>query len=266
MSEIAEIGIFGGSGFYAFAEDGIREIKVDTPYGAPSDKIALATVAGRSVAFLARHGRSHSLPPHQVPYRANLWAFKELGVTRVIAPCAVGSLQANIHPGEFVIPDQFVDRTSGRACTYYDGPVATHVSMADPYCPQLREAAFNATVAEDVRGHPSGTCVVVEGPRFSTRAESRWFTQVGWDIINMTQYPEAVLARELSMCYVCIALVTDYDAGAPAGRGAVQAVDVGHILRENTAKVKKVIHRMVEGLASERSCGCSKALDHARLE
>lgn len=266
MSDTAEIGIFGGSGFYSFADGPIREVTVDTPYGAPSDAIALTTVLGRSVAFLPRHGRGHTLPPHKIPYRANLWAFHQLGVTRVLAPSAVGSLQASILPGDFVIADQFIDRTSGRADTFYDGPVATHVSTAEPYCPHLRHAAYEATVAENVRAHRAGTCVVIQGPRFSTRAESRWFTTMGWDIVNMTQYPEAALARELAMCYVNIALVTDFDAGVVADQGPVQVVDVIEVLKQNTENVKRVLHRILQDLPVERTCTCSGALDYAKLE
>ena len=213
MQHTAEIGIFGGSGFYDFAEGEVEEIKVDTPYGPPSDKIALMTVAGRRVAFLPRHGRTHSLPPHKVPYKANLWAFQSLGVTRVLSPSAVGSLQAHIAPGDFVINDQFVDRTTGRADTFYDGPLVTHISSAEPYCPQLRALAVAAARQNAISVHETGTSVVIQGPRFSSKAESRWFTQMGWDIVTMTQYPEVILARELALCYVTISLVTDYDAG-----------------------------------------------------
>jgi 5'-methylthioadenosine phosphorylase len=262
----AEIGIFGGSGFYEFAEGAVSEITVETPYGPPSDAIALATVAGHRVAFLPRHGKAHSLPPHKIPYRANLWALQSLGVTRVLAPSAVGSLQAHIAPGHFVISDQFVDRTSGRADTYYDGPVTTHVSSADPYCPQLRDLAIKATKVHRITVHESGTCVVVQGPRFSTRAESRWFTQMGWDTVNMTQYPEAILARELALCYVNIALVTDYDAGVVVPSDAVQVHDVLAVLHQNNANVRRVIQTLLEQLPPTRDCPCADALKYARME
>jgi 5'-methylthioadenosine phosphorylase len=266
MDNTAEIGIFGGSGFYEFADAAIREVRITTPYGSPSDVVALTTVAGRSVAFLPRHGRKHELPPHKIPYRANLWAFKELGVTRVIAPSAVGSLQAHIQPGEFVISDQFVDRTSGRSDTFHDGPVATHVSTADPYCPQLRHVACDATASEGIPVHTAGTCVVIQGPRFSTKAESRWFTQMGWEVVNMTQYPEAALARELAMCYVNISLVTDFDAGVLSEHAPVEAADVVAILGQNTENVKRVLRRMLEQMPTERTCACADALKYARLE
>jgi len=266
MGEQAEIGIFGGSGFYSFAEGAIKEIKVETPYGPPSDTIALATVAGRRVAFLPRHGRTHSLPPHKIPYRANLWAFKELGIQRVIAPNAVGSLQAHIRPGDFVIADQFVDRTSGRDDTYYDGPFATHVSTADPYCAELRTQAGDIAEKLTIPVHREGTCVVIQGPRFSTKAESRLYTQMGWHVINMTQYPEAALARELAMCYVNISLVTDFDAGIVSEHGPVQAVDVAQVLKQNTENVKRVIFEMIETMPSGRTCDCADALKYARLD
>ena len=262
----ADIGVFGGSGFYEFAEGAVEEINVETPYGPPSDVIVLATVAGQRVAFLPRHGKTHSLPPHKIPSRANLWALHSLGVTRLLAPSAVGSLQAHIQPGHFVITDQFIDRTRGRADTFYDGPMTTHVSAAEPYCPQLRALAIQATEAHGIPVHPSGTCVVIQGPRFSTKAESRWFTRMGWDVVNMTQYPEAILARELAMCYVNIALVTDYDAGVVAPADAVQVRDVLTVLRQNNDNVKKVLHTLLAQMPFARDCPCANALEHARLE
>ena len=262
----ADIGIFGGSGFYEFVEGEVTEIKVETPYGPPSDTVALATVAGHQVAFLPRHGRAHSLPPHKIPYRANLWALHSLGVTRILAPSAVGSLQKHIEPGHFVVSDQFVDRTSGRADTFYDGPITTHVSSAEPYCPQLRALAIEATRTHGVPVHESGTCVVIQGPRFSTKGESRWFTQMGWDVVNMTQYPEAILARELALCYVNIALVTDYDAGVVAPADAVQTRDVLAVLHQNNDRVRAVLGTMLERMPPARDCPCPDALKYARLE
>ena len=266
MKQTAEIGIFGGSGFYEFAEGSVEEIKVDTPYGPPSDKIALMTVAGRRVAFLPRHGKSHSLPPHKVPYRANLWALKSLGVSRVLAPSAVGSLQAHIAPGDFVIVDQFIDRTSGRADTFYDGPVVTHVSSADVYCPQLRSLAIDAVRSNGVTVHEAGTSVVIQGPRFSSRAESVWFTRMGWDVVTMTQYPEVILARELSLCYLTIGLVTDYDAGTVVEAAAVEAHNVLEVLAKNTANVKNVLRTLLSQLPEGRTCPCADSLKYARME
>lgn len=267
MDKRADIGVFGGSGFYAFL-DKVEEVKVETPYGAPSDRLAIAEVAGRRVAFLPRHGREHSLPPHKIPYRANLWAMKSLGVTRIIAPTAAGSLQPDVHPGDFVVVDQFVDRTSGRQDTYYDGPVVTHISTAEPYCPELRALATQVGEAQGVRMHRAGTVVVIQGPRFSTGAESRWFSQMGWHVVNMTQYPECVLARELEMCYVNISLITDYDAGLQ-GLPGIEAVTVDQMLavfRRNNERVKELILGMVAAMPAGRSCGCGHALATARIE
>lgn len=262
----AEIGIFGGSGFYSFAESEVEEVWVDTPYGAPSDKVALCRVAGRKVAFLPRHGRDHHIPPHAINYRANLWALRELGVTRVIAPSAVGSLNADIHPGMFVVNDQFVDRTSGRKDTFYDGPVVTHISSAEPYCPVLRSVAIESIRACGIPHRETGTAVIIQGPRFSSKAESRWFTAMGWDVVTMTQYPEVILARELAMCYVTVSLVTDYDAGVVGGGGEhVEAHDVLAVLKKNSENVKRVLGAMLATIPVDRACGCAAALAAARM-
>ena len=196
MADTAEIGVFGGSGFYSLLDD-VREIKVDTPYGAPSDSIFLADVAGRRVAFLPRHGRRHTIPPHRINYRANVWAMKSLGVKAAISPCAAGSLQLQVKPGDFVVCDQFVDRTSGRADTFFDGPIVTHLSSAETYDPVLRRLAIETIRDHGIEVHERGTVVVIQGPRFSTKSESKWFSDAGWEVINMTQYPEAWLCREL---------------------------------------------------------------------
>jgi 5'-methylthioadenosine phosphorylase len=262
----AEIGVFGGSGFYSLM-DSFEEIKVETPYGPPSDKIAIGTVAGKKVAFLPRHGKSHQFPPHAIPYRANVYAMKLLGVTRIIGPNAVGSLQAHIKPGDFVVCDQFVDRTSGRKDTFYDGPITTHISTAEPYCPTLRQLAVEIAREQGVTVHDGGTCVVIQGPRFSTRAESLWFTKMGWSVVNMTQYPECVLALEQEMCYVNIALVTDYDVGIVAEGGAepVSAAEIINVLNANNERVKKVIFEMIKRMPDVRDCPCASALKYARL-
>jgi len=207
-----EIGVFGGSGFTSLL-DGASEYVLDTPYGSPSAPITVGEIGGRTVAFLPRHGMQHELPPHMINYRANLWAMKELGVQRIIGPNACGSLQAHVKPGDFVICDQFVDRTWGRKDTFYDGPVTTHVSSADPYCPTMRAVAVTEARKLDIPVHERGTVVVIQGPRFSTRSESRWFASQGWEVINMTQYPECYLARELEICYCNISLITDHDVG-----------------------------------------------------
>lgn len=252
MTPRAEIGIFGGSGFYSLLSD-VREVKVDTPYGAPSDAVMLATVAGRAVAFLPRHGRHHTLPPHKVNYRANVWAMRALGAQAVISPCAAGSLQKDVEPGSFVVCDQFVDRTSGRSDTFFDGPIVTHISPAETYSPALRKIAVDAIRANNIPCHDSGTVVVIQGPRFSTKAESRWFTEMGWQVINMTQYPEAYLCRELGMAVVNISLITDYDSGVVSGTDAVTAHDVLEVFQTNAARIKKVVLDMVEQMPADLS-------------
>ena len=244
VADLAEIGVFGGSGFYSLLED-VQEAKVDTPYGAPSDSFFLATVAGRRVAFLPRHGRRHTIPPHKVNYRANVWAMRSLGVKAVISPCAAGSLQKHVEPGHFVVSDQFVDRTTGRADTFFDGPIVSHVSSAEIYHPVLRRIALDAIRAHDIPVHDGGTVVVIQGPRFSTKAESRWFSDAGWEVINMTQYPEAYLCRELGMAVVNIALITDYDAGVLEGTEAVTAHDVLAVFEQNAERIRKVVLDMI---------------------
>jgi len=262
----ADIGVFGGSGFYSLLDD-VREVKVETPYGAPSDLIALGTVGNKQVAFLPRHGKKHQFPPHMIPCRANIWAMKSLGVSRIIAPCAVGSLQTHVKPGDFVVCDQFVDRTRGRIDTFYDGPATTHISTADPFCPELRRLAVDIIKKRGITVHERGTTVVIQGPRFSTKAESKWFTSMGWEIVGMTQYPECVVALEQAMCYVSIALVTDYDAGL-VGEGVVEPVkadEVGRVLLANNERVRGVILDMIERTPPDRDCPCAHILDHARL-
>lgn len=262
----AEIGVFGGSGFYKLG-DRIDEVEVETPFGPPSDKVALTTVAGRKLAFLARHGRDHSIPPHMISYAANVWAMKNLGVEWIISPGASGSLQPEIKRGEFVICDQFIDRTKGRRDTFYDGPVVTHISSADAYCPELRRLVADVAEERGITVHRAGTAVVINGPRFSSRAESEWFTKMGWHVVNMTQYPEVVLARELELCYCAISLVTDYDVGLVA-RGLVEPVSIEEILllvKQNTDRVRQLIFELVKRIPSERDCSCATALKDARV-
>ncbi|MGE4284059.1 MAG: S-methyl-5'-thioadenosine phosphorylase [Clostridia bacterium] len=247
MNKQADIGVFGGSGFYSFLQD-VEEIELDTPYGKPSDKIALATIGNKRVAFIPRHGKAHQYPPHLVPYRANLYAMKMLGVKKIISPNACGSLQPHVKPGDFVICDQFVDRTTGRKDTFFDGPEVKHISPADPYDSALRELAIKTARELDIPVHETGTVVVIQGPRFSTRAESRWFNKMGWEVINMTQYPEAYLALELEIPYVNISLITDYDAGLE-GRDDIKPVTHEAVLKvfnDNVENVKKLIYTMIE--------------------
>jgi len=262
----AEIGVFGGSGFYSFLE-ATDSLTVETPYGLPSAKITISKIGRRNVAFLPRHGVKHEYPPQSVPYRANLFAYKELGVERIIGPCAVGSLRPGVKPGDLVFCDQFVNFTSGRRDTFYDGPETTHISSADPYCPEMRKVGLRAARRLGLKFHSRGTVVVIQGPRFSTRAESSFFRKQGWDVINMTQYPEVVLARELEMCYMNISLVTDYDAGLE-GDPSVRPVSHEEVIRvfnENMKKLRELIVEIVNTLPEKRGCGCGRALEHARL-
>jgi len=262
----AEIGIFGGSGFYELLEEA-EEVTLQTPYGPPSAPITLGEVGGRRVAFLPRHGRRHEIPPHRINYRANIAAMEQLGVRRILGPCAAGSLQPHIRPGDFVICDQYVDRTRGRSDTFYDGPQTTHLSMADPYCPTLRQVVLQVGRRLDLPLHDRGTVVVIQGPRFSTRAESRWFRAQGWEVVNMTQYPECALAREREICYVNISLITDYDVGVEGDPGVtpVTAAEVVRIFRENLARLRELILQVVPAIPQERTCVCASALQQARV-
>ena len=256
---VADVGVIGGSGLYELLPEVVEHV-VDTPYGPPSDPVMVGAVpGGRRVAFLPRHGRDHRHPPHRIPYRANLWALRSLGVRQVLAPCAVGSLRPELGPGTFVLPDQLVDRTSGRAQTYYDDG-AVHVSFADPYCPVGRRRGAGAAVAADLPLADGGTMVVVEGPRFSTRAESRWFAAQDWSVVNMTGHPEAVLARELALCYTPIALVTDLDAGIETGAGVSQE-EVFATFAANTERLRALLLRVAAELPADRGCACPHALD-----
>lgn len=259
----AEIGVFGGSGFYAFLDD-VVEVPVHTPYGAPSAPVAVGTVGDRRVAFLPRHGIHHERPPHAVDFRANVWALHALGVSRVIGPCAAGSLRPGLAPGELVVLDQLVDRTNGRSPdTFFDGGVVGHVSFADPYCAELGPLAVAAARSEGLTVHDGGTVVVVPGPRFSTRAESAYYRAQGWDVINMTQYPEAYLCRELGLCYCGIALVTDVD-NAPDAE-AVTMDEVFAVLRANVDHTRSLLFSLIPSLPMDRSCGCASALDQGPL-
>jgi len=257
----AEIGVIGGTGVYdpEILED-IEEKKVYTPFGAPSDSIIIGKYDGRGIAFLPRHGSNHHLPPHKINYRANIWALRELGVEQIIASSAVGSLRMDYKPGEFVITDQFIDRTRKRIDTFYEGGQVCHISSADPICPRLHD--FMAEYAEDMglTVHPKGTYVCIEGPRFSTRAESKLFRQWDCDIIGMTLYPECILAREAEICYVSVAMVTDYDVWAEEPVSAQEVVDT---MNKNTENFKKLIMGALQEIPEERSCNCSEALKNA---
>ncbi|CAM3793599.1 S-methyl-5'-thioadenosine phosphorylase [Smaragdicoccus niigatensis] len=258
LSLTPRLAVIGGSGFYDFFGDDAQSIEVETPYGAPSAPITVGTVAGRAVAFVPRHGRNHEYAPHTLPYRANMWALRSLGVRRVLAPCAVGSLTPTLGPGSFVVPDQVVDRTAGRVQTYFDGG-AIHVPFADPYCADLRK-----TVAAQPGIIDGGTMVVVEGPRFSSRAESQWFAAQGWTLVNMTGHPEAVLARELELCYAPIALVTDLDAGLAEGEG-VSAAEVFAEFKRNLGPFKDLVRTAIENISGEDTCAECRVHDGVTL-
>jgi 5'-methylthioadenosine phosphorylase len=259
----AEVGVFGGSGFYSFLPD-VEEVEVDTPYGKPSAAVAIGDVGGKRVAFLPRHGRAHELPPAQINYRANVWALKELGVRRIIGPNASGALKADLELGEFVVCDQFVDRTHGRADTFYEGPQTTHVSAADPYCADLRRILVETARELDIPVRDGGTVVVVQGPRFSTRAESKWFQDAGWDVINMTAYPEGYLARELELCYANISMVTDHDVGV-AGAAPVSHHQVIDVFNRNNEKLRDLLFAAIPKIGPQPKDACATALEGARI-
>lgn len=262
----ADIGVFGGSGFYALL-DNVREVEIETPYGPPSDSVFLASLDGKRVAFLPRHGRRHTIPPHAINYRANVWAMKKLGVRFLISPCAAGSLQRHVEPEHFVVCDQYVDRTRNRRDTFYDGPDVYHVSSADPYCPHLRRLAIDVIREQGITVHEAGTVVVIQGPRFSTKAESKWFTSAGWEVISMTQYPEAYLALEQNIAVVNIALITDYDSGLVAdGEVApVTQAEVFGVFLKNAARIKTVVTELIRRIPLDLDSPCHHALDHAKV-
>ncbi len=263
MTGRAEIGIFGGSGFYSFL-DVLEEVEIESPYGRPSAPLTIGEVAGRRVAFLPRHGRGHELPPARINYRANLWAMKEAGVRRIVGPCASGALRADLRLGEFVVCDQFVDRTWGRADTFYEGEPVTHVSAADPYCPELRRLLVETARELEIPVRDGGTVVVVQGPRFSTRAESRWFQDAGWDMINMTAYPEGYLARELELCYANISMVTDHDVGVE-GTPPVTHEAVLEVFQQNNERLRELLFAVIPKIGAQPDDACANALEGARV-
>lgn len=266
MTDQATLAVIGGSGLYTLFDDAASTVSVDvdTPYGPPSEPPVIASIAGRPVAFLPRHGRDHRFPPHRVPYRANLWALRALGVRQVLAPSAVGSLRPDLGPGRLVVPDQVVDRTRSRVGTFYDDG-AVHVGFADPYCPVGRAAVLTAATphlpAPAVDG---GTLVVIEGPRFSSRAESQWHAAQGWSVVGMTGAPEAALARELGLCYTAACLVTDADAGTEPEE-AVTHQAVLEVFARSVSLVSATVHDALASLPDERACPCARALDGLTL-
>ncbi len=257
----ARIGIIGGTGVYDPKMFELKEtVRPFTPYGPPSDDIQIGTMEGVDVAFLPRHGKGHVYPPHKVNYKANIWALKDVGVDRIISPCAVGSLQEEFEPGEIVIVDQFIDMTKNRAYSFYDGPKTVHISMADPFCPEMRSIFVKEAKRKKVPVHDKGTYVCIEGPRFSTRAESQMYRAFA-DIIGMTLVPECQLAREMEMCYCSLAMITDYDVWAD------HPVDTATILRtmaENVDKIRTLIEVALPKIpAVRKKCPCPDSLKAA---
>ena len=261
-----QFGVIGGSGFYRFLDAAV-EHEVSTPYGPPSAPVTIGSVQAdsgpRAVAFLPRHGHRHEVPPHRVNFRANLWALRSVGVRQVIGPCAAGSLSPDLAPGSLVVPDQLVDRTTSRVQTYFDSG-ACHVDFADPYCPRLRRDVLERMRTDGTEVVDGGTMVVIEGPRFSTRAESRWYAGLGWSLVNMTGHPEAVLARELGLCYTAVALVTDLDAGLAEGAGVSQA-EVFAVFAEHSERLRLLLQEVVGSLSPERGCACTRVHDDMTL-
>lgn len=263
MEKDVEIGIFGGTGIY---DSGLlndaKEIDMDTPYGKPSDTITVGVFKGRKIAFLPRHGKKHTIPPHMINFKANIWAFKELGVCRIIAPSAVGSLRKELEPGHFVIPTQFLDFTKSRDGSFSKDKRVIHISVADPFCPELQSSIQSAAENQDLKLHKDCTYVCIEGPRFSTRAESKFYKTIGADIIGMTLVPECQLAREAQICYASISTVTDYDVWADKPVTAKQVLET---LSKNVEKTKKVLMELIDKIPETRSCSCSKALEEAEF-
>jgi 5'-methylthioadenosine phosphorylase len=253
----ADIAVIGGSGFYSFLDDA-RQVQVRTPYGEPSGPVSVGEVSGRRVAFLPRHGEGHAFPPHLINYRANVWALRSLGVRQVLAPCAVGGLRPDVAPGDVVVPDQLVDRTTSRVQSYVESG-AVHVPFADPYCARLVD-----TLDAQAEVRTGGTMVVVEGPRFSTRAESQHYAAQGWSLINMTGHPEAVLARELQICYAAVALVTDMDAGVASGEGVGQE-EVFATFARNVERLKGLLSATIGTLPDPTGCSCATWADGLEL-
>ncbi|MEM3382089.1 MAG: S-methyl-5'-thioadenosine phosphorylase [Candidatus Bathyarchaeia archaeon] len=263
MRDNAEIAIIGGSGLYdqELLEDS-KEIKVYTPYGRTSDLITIGNYMGRNVAFLPRHGRGHQIPPHAINYRANIWALRSLGVKRILSSNACGSLQERYKPGDILVLNQFIDRTKLRPSTFYDGGKVCHISSADPFCPELGRLLVQEGLSLGLSIHDGGTYVCIEGPRFSTRAESNLFRQWGADVVGMTVFPECVLAREAEICYGSIALVTDYDVWAAK---PVSVDEVVRVMKANVDKAKKLFAAVIPKIPDRAECGCWSALKEALI-
>ncbi len=261
----AEIGIIGGSGLYSMPGlTGVHEERVSTPFGDPSDAFVLGDLEGHKVAFLARHGRGHRLLPSELNFRANLYAFKKLGVTRILSMSAVGSLKEEHKPGDFLIPDQFIDRTFHRISTFFGDGLVAHVAFGDPVCSTVAQTLTAACKSEGITVKSGGTYVCMEGPQFSTRAESNLYRSWGADVIGMTNLQEAKLAREAEICYATAAMVTDYDCWRP-GHDDVTVDQIVAVLNQNAANAGRVIKAAVAAMPSERKCACASALQFAIL-
>ncbi len=264
---MGKIGIIGGSGLYKLLE-GAESIEKETEYGSPSDRIALGSINGKDVAFIPRHGSSHTIPPHKVPYRANIEALRALGIDTVIATSAVGSLKTGFVPGDFVLFDQFINATCGREDTFFNGPKVVHVSAAEPYCGRMRELALAASLSLGIRAHDEATVVVINGPRFSTKAESRLFAESA-DVVNMTQYPEVMLAREKGICYLGIGIITDYDSGLEGDPDIkpVSYEEVSSTFARSTERLKELIHETIKSMPEkEVDCVCRRSLEGAEAK
>jgi len=262
---LPKIGVIGGSGLYSmpgFTEQ--KEVAVDTPFGKPSDTYTVGQLEGKEVAFLARHGRGHRISPSELNFRANIYGMKKLGVERIVSLSAVGSLKEEHKPLDFVIPDQFVDRTRGRISTFFGEGLVAHVSFADPVCPQLAKTVNGACTAAGVNVTDGGTYICMEGPMFSTKAESNLYRSWGMDVIGMTNLQEAKLAREAEICYVTVAMVTDYDCWH-ADHDAVEVTDIIRVLTQNAANACKVVAEAVRAMPADRSCKCGSSLAHALI-
>ena len=263
MEKDVEIGIFGGTGIYdSEMLENPQEVTIDTPFGKPSDSITVGIFKGRKIAFLPRHGKKHTIPPHMINYKANIWAFKELGITRIIAPSAVGSLKEEIEPGHFALPTQFLDFTKSRNGSFSENGRVIHISVAEPFCPELQSSILKVTKEQNLHIHKDCTYVCIEGPRFSTKAESKFFRTTGADIIGMTLVPECQLAREAQICYASISTVTDYDVWAEK---PVTAKEVLETLSKNVERTKKVLSDLINQIPKTRSCSCAKALEEAEF-
>ena len=263
MEKDVEIGIFGGTGIYnSDLLESPQEIDIDTPYGKPSDTITVGMFNGRKIAFLPRHGKKHTIPPHMINFKANIWAFKELGITRIIAPSAVGSLKEEFEPGHFALPTQFLDFTKSRDGSFSEDGRVIHISVADPFCPELQSSILQVTENQDMKIHKECTYVCIEGPRFSTKAESKFYRTTGAEIIGMTLVPECQLAREAQICYASISTVTDYDVWAEK---PVTAKEVLETLSKNVDRTKKVLTELIDKIPKTRNCSCEKALAEAEF-